>query len=162
VVKDLVTLQGDCWILQEPLGDLLSVIAACKVFYRELEENPAHSRSLLDDDEDDANSPEILNDVCRTFDVLEQKLSTCELNDLDFDNNTDFSLSALGQKNLLLAQIMFSVYDAVISHTFLSDVSRPKEKTQLCVDLFKKQKKIVELVKVCFPAVESCCYHFCT
>ncbi|XP_018024650.1 Fanconi anemia group I protein [Hyalella azteca] len=148
VVKDLVTLQGDSWILQEPLGDLLSVIAACKVFYRELEENPAHSKSLLDDDEDDANSPEILNDVCRTFDVLEQKLSTCELNDLDFDNNTDFSLSALGQKNQLLAQIMFSVYDAVIGHTFLCDVSRPKEKMQLCVDLFKKQRKIVELVKV--------------
>ncbi|KAF2363713.1 FANCI solenoid 2 domain [Trinorchestia longiramus] len=144
---DIVATQGDSKILQEPLGELLASIAASKVSYEALRHDPENENGLLEAEEH-GSSDTILSDLSSMFDVLEQKLSICQVDDLEFDSTTEFSCSPQGQRNRHLAHVMVSVYDALIEHAFTCDPSRPPQKMSLCVSLFKKQKKIIELVKV--------------
>uniref|UniRef100_A0A6A7G4B5 Fanconi anemia group I protein-like n=4 Tax=Hirondellea gigas TaxID=1518452 RepID=A0A6A7G4B5_9CRUS len=149
VLKKTVQVHGDTATLQEPLGNLLGCLSACKVYYeRKRAESSDASRALDDDEEEDEeNAVAVLNDICVVFDVLAEKLSTCDLDDLEFDNRMEFSTTAEGQKNIFYAQIMVAVYDAVIDHSFYTSGVEQEDKMNKCVSLFKIQRKIVELVK---------------
>lgn len=157
VMKRLVVTQGDITKLQEPLGELLSCLASCKIYYETKRRQAEDLSTLEEDEEDEESSVTALNDVCCAFDVLSQKLSSCDIEDLEFDSRSDFSSSSDGQKNYCLVQVIVSVYDAVIQHSFYTDTANPSNNMQLCVDLFKKRCKLVELVKVMSEFIFQSC-----
>ncbi|XP_047473647.1 Fanconi anemia group I protein-like [Penaeus chinensis] len=143
ILKKLISVQGENAVLIEPMGDLLGSLGAIKTYY---EEN--RDRITTEDDDEEENAVSILNEVCSIFDLLTEKLAGCGLDDLGFDTNGEFSSSsAVGQKNLISAKIMISVFDCLIEHIFTHGAETSEEKMQTLISLFKSQRKIITLVK---------------
>ena len=136
--------------LVEPLGELLSCLAACKLFY-EKKKHEADNNSRFGDHSDDEDEEDsavtVLNDICLLFDVLSVKLSTCDLDDLEFDSSVEFSATPVGQKNTISAHLMVAVYDGVLEHTFYSRDCKLDDRFGKSIALFKMQRKIVDLLK---------------
>ncbi|CAL4060860.1 unnamed protein product, partial [Meganyctiphanes norvegica] len=141
-IKNAVAVHGDTVTLVEPLGDLFSSLASCKTFYEEWREKNNNE----EDEEDEAIA--VLNDICSLFDVLTEKLSTCDLDDLEMDKNADFSSATLpGQKNNLNGQVYIGVFDAILEHVFHHGAQKEEEKMRSLLAIFKTQRKIVDLLK---------------
>lgn len=139
-LKQVIQIQGDNVTLAEPLGDLLSALAACQACYLKNVDQVA----AADDDDDDAAS--VLNEISSLFDKLTEKLSGCDLGDMGINTNGDFnSGSAAGKKNLLSAQVMAAVFDSLLEHTFMTG-KQSRETISTILALFKSQQKIVELL----------------
>lgn len=136
-------------MLMEPLGDLLCCFASCKLYYQKKKAQAENNTRCDDEDDDDEeeSAVTVLNDACLLFDILSEKLSTCDLDDLEFDTRVEFSASPAGQKNVLTAQVMVSIYDSVLEHTFYSIEGNMEDRFRKCVALFKMQRKIIDLVK---------------
>ncbi|XP_063609803.1 Fanconi anemia group I protein-like [Penaeus indicus] len=143
ILKKVISIQGENAVLIEPMGDLLGSLAAIKTYYEENREG-----ITTEDDDEEENAVSILNEVCSIFDLLTEKLAGCGLDDLGFDTNGEFSnSSAVGQKNLISAKTMISVFDCLIEHTFTHGAETSEEKMQTLISLFKSQRKIITLVK---------------
>lgn len=141
-LKKVITVQGETVSLAEPMGDLLSTLATCKTYYEE------HREKENGDDDNEEDGITVLNEICSVFDVLTEKLSFCDLEDLGIDAKGDFSTgSSSGQRNMLSAKVMIGVFDSLIQHTFTHGALTSEEKMQTVLSLFKSQRKIVELVK---------------
>ncbi|KAK8401175.1 hypothetical protein O3P69_002739 [Scylla paramamosain] len=141
-LKRVVQVQGESVILQEPLGDLLSALAACQAYYHKHRDLVA----AADGENDEDNVVSVLNETCSLFDKLIEKLSGCDLGDMGINTNGDFSSgSAAGKKNLLNAQVMATVFDSLLEYIFLT--KKPSQETVPTVlSLFRSQQKIVDLI----------------
>ncbi|XP_071547924.1 Fanconi anemia group I protein [Panulirus ornatus] len=141
-LKKVIAVQGDTVTLVEPMADLLSTLATCITYYEERREHETG------DDDNEENATIVLNEICSAFDILTEKLSGCDLEDLGIDVKGDFSTgSSSGQKNILSAKVMIGVFDSLIQHTFSHGALTSEEKMQTVLNLFKSQRKIVELVR---------------
>lgn len=138
-LKRVIQVQGNNVTLVEPLGDLLSVLAACQAYYD-------NNREQVVGDDDDDNADTVVQEICSLFGKLTEKLSGCDLGDMGINTNGEFSSgSPAGKKNLLSAQVMAAVFDSLLEYTFLTS-KQSRETIQMVLALFKSQQKIVELV----------------
>lgn len=141
-MKKVVQVQGESVVLVEPLGDLLSALAACQAYYHKHKDLVA----AADGENDKDNVVSVLNEISSLFDQLVEKLSGCDLGDMGINSNGDFSSgSAAGKKNLLNAQAMAAVFDSLLEYTFLTKM-QSQETVPTVLSLFKSQKKIVDLI----------------
>ena len=143
-LKLTVLEKAESVMLVEPLGRLLACLVACKLFYESMREQSSQEQA---DDDEEEDAVTVLNDVCILFDVLTEKLSDFDIDDIEFDQKMEFGNSVVGQKNLLYAQIMASVLEALMHHTFSSKSSKKNGQMKDCIKLFKVRQKIVDLVK---------------
>lgn len=140
-LKRVIQVQGDSVTLLEPLGDLLSALAACQAYYQDNRDQVA----AADDDEDD-NADTVIKEIHSLFGKLTEKLSGCDLGDVGINANGEFSSgTAAGMKNLLSAQVMAAVFDSLLEHTFMT-AKQSRQTVTTIISLFKSQQKIVELV----------------
>lgn len=138
-LKRVIQVQGNNVTLVEPLGDLLSALAACQAYYH-------NNRDQVVGDDDDDNADTVVKEICSLFGKLTEKLSGCDLGDMGINTNGEFSsASPAGKKNLLSAQVMAAVFDSLLEYTFLTS-KHSRETIKTVLDLFKSQQKIVELV----------------
>ena len=141
-LKKVVLVQGESVILVEPLGDLLSAIAACQACYH----NHKDGAAAAGGEEEDDNATSILNEICSLFDRLTEKLSGCDLGDMGINTNGDFSSgSTAGKKNLVSAQVMAGVFDSLVEHTFMTG-QLSREAITTILSLFKSQQKIFDII----------------
>ncbi|XP_066938275.1 Fanconi anemia group I protein isoform X1 [Macrobrachium rosenbergii] len=142
-LRKIVVVQGDSVQLVEPMGDLLSSIGACKLY---LEKKRAEGAD--EDDEEDESAISVLNDICSLFDHVIEKLAGCGLDDIGFDTNGEYLPStAVGEKNIVCAKVMLSVFDSLIEYSFCQGATTSLERMQTVISLFRSQKKIIDLVK---------------
>ena len=137
-------MSSDSVCLVEPVSNLLAVLAECKVFFEKQKEKDNMSLGLEDDVEEDAIT--VLDDTTLLFDVLTEKLSKCDIDDLDFDSVLEFSDSPIGKKNSFYAEIMIGVLEALMLYNFKLN-STGENKTKEVVTLLTLRGRVIDLVK---------------
>ncbi|KAK7066120.1 hypothetical protein SK128_010025 [Halocaridina rubra] len=144
ILKKVVNLQGNSVSIVEPVGELLSSLGSCKLYFEKRHE-VLNEAEEVDSEE---NTVSVLNDICSLFDIVVEKLSGCELFDLGIDPQGDYSLSSTaGEKNVASVKVMMNVYDSLIEYTFSQGANVLEAKMKVVLQLFKSQKKLIDLLK---------------